>query len=338
MATTSPVGRAQRTTTQGRIVDCIAYKNGERLGEIPIEDISEVLKEEGTFVWLGLHEPDEALLAKLQEEFGLHELAIEDARVAYQRPKLEEYADSLFVVLKTTQLWDDRVRLGEVHVFVGTRFIVAVCHGPVLSFEKVRERFEAVPHLLAKGPGFALYALMDYVVDDYLPIAEHFEGRFERMEATIFKGQFDRGSIERLYDLKRSLLDLRNAAAPLLDVGQQLMRFHRELIPKETRVYFRDVHDHATRIVESTDRLREMMTAALHVNLALVTVGQNEVVKRLAGWGAILAIPTVVFSLYGMNFDFMPELEWPFGYPLVLAGTLASCVVLYRRLKRAGWL
>jgi magnesium transporter len=337
MATTA-LDAASPLTAAGEVVDCVVYQRGARIGEIPLEDISEVLKQEGTFVWLALHEPDESLLMQLQEEFGLHELAIEDARVAHQRPKLEEYGDSLFVVLKTVQLWDDRVSLGEVDVFVGARFIAAVRHGPALSFQRVRERFEAAPHFLTQGPGFVLYMLMDYVVDEYRPIAEHFEERYERLEASIFKGDFDRATIERLYGLMRNLLELRNTAAPLLDVGAQLTRFHRELIPRDIRVYFRDVHDHVVRIVEATDRMREMMTAAMQVNLALVTVGQNEAVKRLAGWGAILAIPTVLFSLYGMNFRFMPELHWTFSYPLVLLGTGAGCAFLYRRLRRAGWL
>ena len=319
-------------------VQCIVYRNGAPAGEIPIADISEALKQEGSFVWLALHEPDTAVLRQIQEEFALHDLAVEDTQVAHQRPKLEEYGESLFVVVKTIQLQEARLQFGEAHAFVGERYIAYISHGLAVSFDGVRERFEAAPRALPRGPGFALYALMDYVVDQYVPVSDYFESRVQRLEEGIFKGRFDRAAIERLYDLKRDLVELRNAGTPMLEVLMQLMRFHREIIPKDIRVYFRDVHDHLTRMIEASDRMQEMLTAAMQVNLALVTVGQNEAVKRLAGWGAILAIPTVVFSLYGMNFHFMPELGWRFGYPLVLAGTVTGCVLLYWKLKRAEWL
>ena len=241
-------------------------------------------------------------------------------------------------MLRTAQWWEDSVHLGETHIFVGTRFLVTVRHGPSLSYAKVRERCETTPGRLAKGPGYALYALMDFVVDNYAPIVEQFGQRLERLEAEIFTDTFSREAIEKLYELKHQLLQLRSAAAPLLDVCDGLMRFHSEIVPKDARVYFRDVHDHVKRTVESLDGMREMVTAAMQVHLSLASVGQNDVVKRLAGWGAILAIPTMVFSLYGMNFRHMPELAWSFGYPVVLAGVAVSCLWLYRRLQRVGWL
>jgi magnesium transporter len=320
------------------VVNCVAYRNGERIGDISIEQIGEVLRQDDTFVWLGLHEPDATLLRKIQAEFGLHELAVEDARAAHQRPKLEEYGDSLFVVLHTALWWDDSLHLGETHAFLGRRFLVTVRHGPSLSYARVRERCEAAPARLAKGPGYALYALMDFVVDNYAPIVEHFGHRLEVLESEIFTDSFSREAIEKLYDLKRELLQLRGAAAPLLDVCNELMRFPYDIVPKDARVYFRDIHDHVKRIVESLDGMREMVTAAMQVHLSLASVGQNEVVKRLAGWGAILAIPTMVFSLYGMNFQHMPELRWSAGYPLVIAGVTLGCAWLYRRLRRVGWL
>jgi magnesium transporter len=320
------------------IVNCTAYRKGERLGEVAIDDISEVVKQEDTFVWLGLHEPSMPLLQKVQEEFSLHELAIEDAQFAHQRPKVEEYGDCLFIVLHTAQWWNDEMQLGETHLFVGRHYLISIRHGASTPYTKVRSRCESAPQQLALGPGFAVYAIMDFVVDNYLPIVDAFKQRFDLLEADIFKDRFDRRTIERLYDLKQQLLELQNVATPVIDICNQLMRFHHELVPKELRVYLRDVMDHATRVSSGTDNLRGMLADALEVNLALMSLRQNEVVKTLAGWGAILAVPTMVFSMYGMNFKFMPELDWPVGYPLALLATGAGCVWLYRRLKHTGWL
>ncbi|MGI9046973.1 MAG: magnesium and cobalt transport protein CorA [Burkholderiales bacterium] len=322
----------------GMVVNCIAYKNGARLGAVTIEDISEVLKQDGTFIWLGLHEPDEPLLNEIREEFGLHELAIEDAHNAHQRPKLEEYGDSLFVVLHTAQLLENSIKFGETHIFVGRRFLVSVRHGPSLSYAKVRERCELATERLAQGPGFALYSIMDFVVDNYRPIVDSLHERLEIIEADIFKQRFSRDSLQDLYELRRQLVLLQAAAEPLLDICNTLIRFHTDIIPKEARAYFRDIHDHVKGVTQATNSMREMLTIAMQVNLALVTVGQNEVVKKLAGWGAILAIPTMVFSLYGMNFEHMPELNWKFSYPIVLILTVMGCIAVHRRLKRAKWL
>jgi magnesium transporter len=320
------------------IVNSVAYRDGKRLGDVTLDDISEVLKEPNTFVWVGLHEPEPALLKKMQEEFGLHELAVEDARNAHQRPKIEVYGESLFIVVKTAEIIDQQVEYGETHFFVGKQFLVSVRHGCSQGYMQVRDRCEDLPQMLVKGPGYALYALLDFIVDNYQPIVTRFESEFDVLEADIFKGQFDQLAIERLYDLKIKLLELRNAAVPIEDICLQLMRFHQELIPKDIRAYFRDIHDHIARMIETLDNLREMLTTAMQVNLALVTVRQNEVVKRLAGWGAILAVPTVVFSLYGMNFHTMPELQWSFGYPVTVAATVIACATLYRKLKKSGWL
>lgn len=320
------------------IVNCVAYRNGRRIAAIPIDDISETVTAPDTFIWLGLHEAAPSLLLKVQEEFGLHDLAVEDALKAHQRPKIETYGDSLFIVVKTAQMQGDTVAYGETHLFVGRNFLVSVRHGCSQGYIHVRERCEEQPHMLAKGPAFALYALIDYIADNYQPVVSHFETTFDALEADIFKGSFDQSTLERLYDMKIQLLQLRNAVAPIEDISLQLMRLHHDLIPKDMGAYFRDVHDHAARIISTLDNLREMLTAAMQVHLALVTVRQNEVVKRLAGWGAVLAVPTVVFSLYGMNFRLMPELGWHFGYPAVLAGTFAACALMYRKLKHSGWL
>jgi magnesium transporter len=207
-----------------------------------------------------------------------------------------------------------------------------------MTYSKVRERCEANPGRLAMGPGYALYAVMDFIVDNYAPIVERFSVRLEALETAIFGESFDRHAIEQLYELKRELQLLRGAAAPVLDICTELMRLHSDIVPKDTKEYFRDIRDHARRVVEATDAMREMLTAAMQVHLALASVAQNEVVKRLAGWGAILAIPTMVFSLYGMNFRHMPELNWTVGYPVVLVGVVLGCAWLYRRLRRVGWL
>ncbi|WP_031430010.1 MULTISPECIES: magnesium/cobalt transporter CorA [Methylomicrobium] len=321
------------------IMNCVAYKYGARIGTISLEEISNVLAEEGTFVWAGLREPDKALLLKIQEEFGLHELAIEDACTAHQRPKLEEYGDSLFLVVQTAQLNEEgRLALGETHFFIGTRFLVSVRHSSTLSYAKVRERCENLPEKLAKGPGFALYALMDFIVDHYLPVMEGLEERLEQLEVGIFNKAYRDETCSQLFDLKRDLLLLRSATLPWLDICSELMRFHTHIIPKDTRFYFRDIRDHALRIQHAADGMREMLNDAMQVYLTMATVRQNEVVKRLAGWGAILAVPTMVFSLYGMNFRHMPELGWEFAYPATLGVVVIGCIWLYRRLKSIGWL
>ena len=319
------------------IVHCVAYRNGQPLGDISIDELSEVIKQPDTFVWLGLHEPDDALLLTIQGKFGLHELAIEDAHHAHQRPKIEAYSNSLFIVLKTAQLEAGQVVYGETHLFVGSNFMVSVRHGASSSYEQVLQRCEDSTKGLHKGPGFALYAVLDFVADNYKPIVAQFERDFEAIETDIFKDHFDRLVIERLYALKRYLLELRNAALPVAEISEELMRLHEDLIPKELRAYFRDIQDHVSRLMGQIDGMRDMLTTAMQVNLALVANNQNEVVKRLAGWGAILAIPTVIFSLYGMNFEWMPELKWRAGYPAAVGVTLLGCVFVYRRLRRAGW-
>lgn len=323
------------------VVNCVAYADGSRVADVAVEDISEVIRVPGQFVWIGLLEPDDALLRQVQEEFGLHDLAIEDALRAHQRPKLEEYGDGLFVVLRTARLTDGdeaHIALGETHVFIGPNYVVSVRHGASLSYAEVRKRCETTPHLLRKGPGFVLYALMDFVVDHYFPIVEALEDRLDTVEEEIFSGQPDRGAIERIYELKRDLLILKRAVSPLVDICNRLMRFDLATIPEDTRPYFRDVYDHAIRINEAIDTLRELVTSALEAKLSLVSVAQSDTTKQLAAWAAIIAVPTMIAGIYGMNFEYMPELHWRWGYPAVLAVMLSACGLLYRAFKRAGWL
>lgn len=322
----------------GMVVNCVAYASGKKVRDIAVGEIGDALAQADTFVWLGLHEPDKALMKQVQEQFGLHDLAVEDAHRAHQRPKLETYGESLFVVLHTAQAVGGKVQFGETHIFVGPRYAVTVRHGASLSYAPARARCESAPNLLQKGPGFVLYAIMDFVVDNYFPIVEALEDELAGVEDRIFKGGLRRKTTEQIYELKRDLMRLRRAVMPLTEISSQLMRYNAALIPDDVRPYFRDVYDHVMRINDASETMREMLTTALHVNLSLVTIGQNEVVKKLAGWGAILAVPTMVASLYGMNFEFMPELHWHYSYPVVVGMTVVACVGLYRRLKRAKWL
>jgi magnesium transporter len=322
------------------VINCAAYdRNGVRR-DITLDQISDVLAvDDGSFVWVGLYEPEDALLDKLQEEFGLHDLAIEDALNAHQRPKIESYGRSLFVVMHTAQVGDGgHIRFGETHAFLGERYLVTVRHGASLSYASVRARVEREPELLARGPAYGLYAVVDFIVDNYLPIASEFRDELNRLEHDIFAETYRRDTIIKLYDLKRELTQLRLAVSPLQDILAQLTRVHDELVPKEVRPYFRDVLDHAMRVNESTDTMREMLTAAMSVNLSLVTIAQGEVVKRLAGWAALLAAPTLIASWYGMNFHNMPELRGRYSYYVLIGVVLVVCAALYRYLKKVRWL
>jgi magnesium transporter len=326
-------------TAASMVVNCAAYdREGHRLPEITLDQISDVLAEPDTFVWVGVHEPDEPLLSKLQEEFDLHDLAVEDAHNAHQRPKIEAYGDSLFIVLKTAQEVKCNLAFGETHIFMGRRYLLTVRHGASLSYQPARHRCEREPEMLALGPSYALYAVVDYIVDNFLPITQAFREELEELEEAIFHQEFDRRTIQRLYELKKELVTLRLAIAPMQDILNQLMRLHPGLVREEVRVFFRDVFDHATRVKEACDTMSEMLSAAMSVNLAMVTVGQNEVVKKLAGWAGIIAFPTLIASIYGMNFEKMPELSWRFGYPLAVVAMFGVSAFLYWRLKKSGWL
>lgn len=322
----------------GCVVNCAAYRDGVR-HDISLDAISDVLAvDDGSFVWIGLYEPEAPLLDKLQEEFGLHDLAVEDAQHAHQRPKVEGYGKSLFIAVHTAQVVDDHLRFGETHAFLGARYLITVRHGASLSYTPVRARVEREPQLLALGPAYALYAVLDHIADQYLPIVGEFRDQLDALEKDIFAETFRRDIIIRLYELKRELTQLRLAVAPLQDILSQLTRMPDNLVPEDVRPYFRDVLDHALRVNESTDTLREMLTAAMSVNLSLVTVSQGEVVKKLAGWAALLAAPTLIASWYGMNFVHMPELAGRYNYFIVIGIAVVVCIGLYRYLKKIRWL
>lgn len=320
------------------IMKGVVYQRGLKLADVDIDGVSAAIAQPDSFVWLGLREPNAELLTKIQNQFGLHDLAVEDARSAHQRPKIEEYGDSLFIVLHTAVLVNEGIEFGETHFFVGNHFLVTVRHGASISHGKVRSRCEALPNQLAKGPGFALYAVMDFIVDNYMPVLDGLQTRFDTLESAIFINNPSRQTLEGLYELKRELIQMQGVIMPVIDICNVLMHSHDINIPKDVRLYFRDIADHVTRIDRAIDGMREMLIAAMQVHLTFETVRQNEVVKRLAGWGAILAIPTMLFSWYGMNFKHMPELDWQYSYPIVVGGVLIGSLLLYWRLRRAGWL
>lgn len=321
------------------VINCSWYDASGTPQALALDSISDVLASGAPgFVWVGLYEPDDTVLEKMQEEFNLHDLAIEDTRKAHQRPKIETYGNSLFVVVHTAQVVDERIRYGETHAFLGPRFLLTVRHGASLSYAPVRARLEREPALLALGPSFCLYAILDAVVDNYLPITRSFSDTLDLLEKDIFSEDYKRHTVIRLYELRRELNKMRLAVAPLQDALAQLQRNQAHLVNEEVRLYLRDVQDHASRINDAIDTLREMLATALSVNLSLVTLAQGETVKRLGAWAALLAAPTLITSWYGMNFTGMPELAGRYAYPLLIVGVGVACVVLYRLFKRSGWL
>ncbi len=323
------------------IINCAVYENGRKRADIHADDISHWLQQPGCFVWVALQDPDAAELAQLQEEFDLHELAVEDARKGHQRPKMEEYGNTLFVVmhlLDPSFQVDSAEPVGELAVFAGPNFVLSVRTRCAQNFMAVRQRCEREPELLQHGAGFVLYALMDAAVDRYFPLLDDFETELEDVEEHIFTPGAARGNIERLYALKRRTGMLRHAVAPLLDV---LGKLHGGRVPPVcagVQEYFRDVHDHVTRIAGTTESVRDTIGTAIQVNLSMVTIEESETTKQLAAWAAIFAASTALAGIWGMNFTGMPELDWKYGYPTALAVILSTGVVLYWRFRKAGWL
>jgi magnesium transporter len=323
------------------VINCAAYCKGRRVSNIQINEVGEVLKQSDRFVWIGLHEPTEELLEQVQEEFGLHDLAIEDAHRAHQRPKVENYGDSLFIVLRTAQITNKapyQIEFGETHFFLGENFIVSIRHGSSISYTEVRNRCEKTPDLLQKGPAFALYSIMDAIVDQYFPVIQELESELESVEDKIFKERPSRETTESIYQLKRQLLEVKRAVSPLIDICNKLMRSDLVLIPDDTRPYFRDIYDHSVRLNEMVDNARELLGGALEANFSMISIAQSDVSKKFAGWAAILAVPTMIAGIYGMNFRWIPELNWHWGYPFVLGVTFLVCLLLYFLFRRSGWL
>ena len=322
------------------IVDCAIYENGVRRdGKVELQHAYDERHQPGSFVWIGLYEPTEEEFDSLRREFGLHPLAVEDAIHAHQRPKLEVYNEMIFLVLKTARYVDptEVIELGEVLVFLGEDFIITVRHGEASSLTPVRERLDAEPKRLKHGPSSALHAILDQIVDDYQPAIEGLETDIDEVEEQLFSGERVNPA-ERIYRLQREVLGFRKATAPLVDPIDKLARGHYAQIHPEIRDYFRDVNDHLIRVREQLDAMRDLLSGSLQANLAQVAVRQNDDVRMISAWVAIIAVPTAIAGIYGMNIEHMPELKWEFGYPAAVLAMLIICTALYRYFKKVGWL
>ena len=321
------------------VVACALYRDGQRIRDIAVREIGAFAGRDGGIVWLGLHEPDTELLAEIQAQLGLHELMIEDANQAHQRAKLDIYDNVLFIVLRTAQLESKGIiQYGETHLIVGKGFVVSIRHGASASYAEVRRRCERNPELLRLGESAIMYAILDFVGDNYFPIIDQITGELEAIEEDIFSAMPARDKIERIYRLRAGLLNMRHAVAPMIEICNQLRRHDFPGRSSAIKPNLRDVHDHVLLVNEAIVDLRERLTAAFEASLLLSAARQNDIVKKLGSWAAILAVPTAIAGIYGMNFKNMPELEWPLGYPASLLLMLAICSTLYYCFRGAAWL
>ncbi|QFZ16798.1 magnesium/cobalt transporter CorA [Saccharothrix syringae] len=329
------------------VVDCGVYVDGARLpGRWSHSAAVEEVRGRGEgFVWIGLHEPDAEQIEGVAETFGLHELAVEDAVHAHQRPKLERYDDTLFMVLKTVRYIQNSspdtaneiVESGEIMVFLGRDFVVTVRHGNHSGLAAVRHELEAEPERMKVGPAAVLYSIADHVVDTYLDVTDHIEQDIDQMEALVFQPR-SRVSADQIYLMKREVLELRRAVMPLAVPLRRLAEGYTPMIPEQVRSYFRDVDDHLTQVSERVSNFDELLTTLVNAVLAKITLQQNMDMRKLASWVAIISVPTMVVGVYGMNFDHMPELHWKYGYPMVISVILVVCLTLYRIFRRNEWL
>jgi magnesium transporter len=315
------------------LINCVAYQNGRRLADIPVDQIHLFVNEPDCFVWVALKDPEPAELEAMQSEFGLHELAVEDARQGHQRPKIEEYGQSLFVVLHMIEVAEDELNVGEVDIFVGRNYVLSVRSRAERGFTDVRARCEEEPELLKHGAAYVLYALMDAVVDRYFPVLSELETELENIEEGIFANQTTRATVEHLYEQKRKLMILKHATEPLLDATAKLFGGRVPQLCSGLQEYFRDVYDHLLRLNQSIDSQRDMVTTAISVNLSLITLQESEVTKRLAAYAALVAV-----GVYGMNFEHMPELRWEYGYFTVMGIIALIDAYLFYRFRKAKWL
>jgi magnesium transporter len=325
------------------LINCVAYQDGLKLANIELGEIHTYVARPDCFVWVALADPNDAELAAMQEQFHLHELAVEDAGHHHEtvaRPKIEEYGDTLFVVMNTAELTPtDEIKLGEMAVFVGRNYVLSVRRRAERGFREVRANAERHPELLTHGPGFVLYALMDAVVDRYFPVLEAVEMELEVIEEGLFTpGASPRENIESLYRVKQELTTLKHAAGPLLENAGKLFGGRVPSACGGLGEYFRDVYDHLVRINQSIEAARDTVGTGIQVALAMVATRQGEITRMLAAYAALVAVPTMIAGIYGMNFKHMPELEWTFGYPMVLGAIAGIDVYLFRRFRRAGWL
>jgi magnesium transporter len=334
----SPSSNTVRSGSEPGIVASTVYAHGKRVSDVTIEQAGEWSKRPGHVVWIGLFEPSYDLLARVQAQFDLHPLAIEDAAKPHQHPKLEQYGEALFIVARTAQIVDERIAFGETHIFVGRGYVVTVRHGASSSYAAVRDRCESCPTVLSHGEHYILYAILDFIVDNYLPVVETIHDEVEGIEDRVFGTVPSRTDGRRLYMLRRDLLRLRNAAVPLGNVCRRLEHAEVMAIDATMQPLFRDVTDHVQRVQEEIDMLREVLAFAFEASLMNGQAEQSSITRRLAAWAAILAVPTAIAGIYGMNFEHMPELTWTYGYFAVVGAIAVICVTLYARLRHYGWL
>lgn len=320
------------------LINCVAYEGGKKLADIPPSEIRNFVCKPECFVWVAMFEPGNEELEAMQAQFSLPDLAVEDARNGHQRPKIEEYGDTLFAVLQIVEMVDNELSVGEVDVFVGRNYVLSVRSRTQRSFLGVRARSENEPELLRHGAGYVLYAITDSVVDRYFPVLDALEVELEEIETRIFAGQNSRAIIESLYGLKQKLMILKHATSPLLEAIGKLYGGRVPYQCSKLQEYFRDIYDHLDRLNQSIESLREMVTTAITVNLSLLTIQDNEVTKRLASYAALVAVPTAIAGIYGMNFKHMPELEWDIGYPLALGMMAGIDFWLFYLFRKSKWL
>ncbi|MCA6108387.1 magnesium and cobalt transport protein CorA [Bradyrhizobium cenepequi] len=320
------------------VIASSVYANGRRVTDIAIDEAGGWSRRPGHVVWIGLLEPAAELLQRIQLQFDLHSLAIEDASKAHQQPKVEQYGGALFVVARTAQLIDGHIVFGETHIFVGKGYVVSVRHGASTSYAAVRERCETCITSLAQGEDYILYAILDFIVDNYSPVIEALQAEVEALEEAVLRRSRVKFEFDRLYKLRRDLLQLRRAVGPVVDVCRRLEHMDVIALDDAMKPLFRDVLDHAKRAQEDIDSLREILAFAFEASMMAGQSQQTEITRRLAAWAAILAVPTAVAGIYGMNFENMPELKWAYGYYVVLAGIFGACALLYARFRQSGWL
>lgn len=330
--------RSRERNEETGIVASSVYANGRRVADIPIDEAGMWSKKPEHVVWIGLLEPDASLLNRIQAQLGLHPLAIEDASKAHQHPKVEQYGGGLFVVARTAQLVDGHIAFGETHIFVGKGFVVSVRHGASSSYAAVRERCETSPESLALGEDYILYAILDFIVDNYMPVIEVMQKDVDELEERVVHRSLNKAEFDRLYKLRRDLLRLRRAVGPVVDVCRKLEHTDALSIDAAMKPLFRDVLDHAKRAQEDIDSLREILAFAFEASMMAGQSQQTEITRKLAAWAAILAVPTAVAGIYGMNFEHMPELKWEYGYYLIVGTIIAACGFLYFRFRHYGWL
>jgi magnesium transporter len=329
---------ASEGSNEAGVVASSVYACGSRVQDIPIEQAGEWSKRPGHVVWIGLFEPSADLLHDVQTQLGLHDLAIEDAGKAHQHPKIEQYGDALFVVARTAHSIDGRIAFGETHIFVGPGYVVSVRHGASSSYSAVRERCESCPAVLSHGADYILYAILDFIVDNYMPVVETLHAEVEAIEDSVFSKSGELIDVQRHYTIRRELLRLRNSVVPLVEVCRRLEHADVVAIGNAMQPLFRDVTDHVLRVQEEIDALREVLAFAFEASLMRGQAEQTAITRRLASWAAILAVPTAIAGIYGMNFEHMPELKWRYGYFLVVGTIAAVCSWLFWRFRRNGWL